>query len=239
MQGTIFSDTSEKLIIVRFFNVDQLVVYFDIQHENRLGAISQYSSLIKKISKSYNVISCYNRIENAKKTAYWYVLLDVSHDISVLHNLFYELRSASYTMSLNVHSYSRSIEAMNLPELFPEFPSIAHVTIENNQKAKDTENATKFQEAINQINILKEDLLSRELEFKATKRQFWIVLFFIILIITFLLTKTVTYSDVNKVWLIVVAIASGLLTLIHVLVVYFEAPKMYDRIFKKRNKETK
>lgn len=231
LQGTIFSDTDEKLIIVRFFNIDQHIVHFDIQHENRLGAISHYSSLIQQASASYNIISCYNRIENATETAHWYVLLDVSHEIDKLQGLFSKLNSTDkFTKKLNIHNYSRSIERLTLPELFRKFPSLSNIAADNRLKAKEAATEDKFQEALSQINLLKEEISAKHIEFMNTKRQIWIYVLLITLAVSYLIAKTITIAEVNKIWVIVLAIASGLYSLSHLLGAYEAIPKLVKRL---------
>lgn len=234
IQGTVFSDTNEKMIIVRFFNRDQHVVHFDIQHENKLGAIFLYSSLIKETSISYNIISCYNRIENTTETAHWYVLLDVSHDIEKLYILFSKLCSSStnYVQKLIVHNYSRSIEYLNLSTLQHSFPSLRNLS--NEKKVKDTDlvNEAKYREVLNEISQIKENNEQNKAEFKKAKTQFWVISLIMILICSYILAKIIPETDFEKMYFKIAAIGGGLMTIVHILVVYLELPKLLRNIFK-------
>lgn len=245
LQGTIFSDTNEKMVIVRFFNIDQHVVYFDVQHENKLGALFHYSSLIKETSSSYNIISCYNRVENATKTAHWYVLLDVSHDIDKLHTLFNKLSSAGhFTQRLIIHNYSRSIELLKITNLYKNFPSQTNINSDKILKLKEAAIELRFQEAINKIsniegefsskiNTLKDHLLDNQAHLKRVQKQSWVLAGLILAINAYLISKFITKEDFNNMYIILAAIISGILTLVHLIVVYIEVPKVIKKIFKK------
>ena len=244
LQGTLFSDTNEKMVIVRFFNRDQHIVHFDIQHDNKLGAIFHYSSLIKETSSSYNIISCYNRIENTTETAHWYVLLDVSHDIEKLYMLFSKLSSTTtkYVQKLIVHNYSRSIEYLNLSNLYQNFPSQSNLDFEKKKKEIDSTNEAKYRDAMNEIkkmetefigriSILKQEILVNRTITRNAKKQFWVVSIFIILICSYILARIIPTSDFEKLYFKIAAIGGGLLTLVHFLVVYVELPRLIKNLF--------
>lgn len=238
LQGTVFSDTNEKMVIIRFFNRDQHVVHFDIQHDNKLGAIFQYSSLIKESSPSYNIISCYNRVENTTETAHWYVLLDVSHDIERLHLLFKNITTNTKDVQkLIVHNYSRSIEYLKLNSLQRNFPSQANVNTEKLKKQTDLLNDMKYREVMNELKKMQPEMVRIKSAIKKTKAQFGIVSGIILIACSAILARVIPAADFEKMYLKIAAVAAGLVTLVHFLAVYLELPKLLKNIFKRRNGE--
>lgn len=235
LQGTVFSDTNEKMIIIRFFNRDQHVVHFDIQHDNKLGAIFYFTSLIKEISRSYNIISCYNRVENTTETAHWYVLLDVSHDIEKLHLLFTNItKDAKNVQKLIVHNYSRSIEYLKLNNLQRSFPSQANINSEKKKKQKDLLDEMKYREVMNELSKMQHEMTRNNRIIKKAKAQFWTVSGIIIIVFSAILAKVIPAADFQKMYLTIAAIAGGLVTLVHFLVAYLELPKLLKNILKRR-----
>jgi hypothetical protein len=250
LQGTVFSDTDEKMIIVRFFNRDQLVVNFDIEHSNKLGAIFHYSSLIKKISSSYNIISCYNRVEDVTETGHWYVMLDVSHDVEKLYVLFTELsKPDKYFLKLNIHKYSKSIENITLSNLYQHFPSQSNLLNETKKKELDEFNENKYREAMKAIveiqddfnknvSLLKQDIIKNRGIIKNARNQYITLSIILILICSYLIVKTTPKAEWESIYIKVAAIGAGLMVLVHFLVVYLELPQLIKRIFKKGDNDT-
>lgn len=246
IQGTIFSDTNEKMIIVRFFNKDQHIVHFDIQHDNKLGAIFNYSTLIKETSNNYNIVSCYNRIENSTETAHWYVLLDVSYDVEKLLTLFNNFTtSAKYFQKLMIHSYSRSINNLSLNSLNKQFPSQLSLFKERKEKEMHIDQNLKYQEVVYNIerikteflketSSIKDQLLENKTIVRKTRTQFWIVSLLITLISSYVLIRIIPKSDLQNFYFIIAGIAGGLMTIIHIFVFYFEAPKLIKKLTGKK-----
>lgn len=120
LQGAIFSDSEDKFIIVRFFEKKQLVAHLEIKHQNKSGAIHQFTKTICDVSQhSFNIISSYNRIEDDDQFAYWYVLLDVTKKGVELSRLIEQLRKLEVVEYVHPLQYSRSLtrEYSNLPKI--------------------------------------------------------------------------------------------------------------------------
>jgi len=119
LQGTIVSDTEEKYILIRFFRPEQFVIYLDVVHKNVVGSIFKFTEIISSCEKNYNILSCYNRIEDVKNNAHWYVMLDVSSNPAKVLNLIKELNDKVHHVDrVKVVDYTENFNQkdINLPE---------------------------------------------------------------------------------------------------------------------------
>ena len=112
IQGTIFSNTEEKFIIVRFFQKQQELVHLEIAHDNQPGAIFHFTRVIAPDDNNaigHNIVNCYNRIGDDRKRAYWNVLVDVSIDSKKLPDLIANLYNFKYVNEVKVEAYSSEL----------------------------------------------------------------------------------------------------------------------------------
>jgi uncharacterized protein with ACT and thioredoxin-like domain len=125
IQGTIFSDSEDKYLIIRLFNPKDCVAFIDIEHKNMLGAIERFSTIIfnECHDHKYNIISAYNRVKDIQDTCHWYALIDVTSNPERLESLFRKIDSIKEIASvkLTVEAYSngllaRKVEDLRLPE---------------------------------------------------------------------------------------------------------------------------
>lgn len=119
LKGTIVSDTEDKYILIRFFRLDQYVIYLDVVHRNVIGLISQFTEIISQNEENYNILSCYSRIEDVKNNAHWYVMLDVSSKPASVLNMLRELKKKIHEIvEIRVLDYTDNLsqDGINLPE---------------------------------------------------------------------------------------------------------------------------
>ncbi len=190
IQGTLFSDSEEKFIVLRLFDATQLLVFLDIKHSNKIGAINLFADAINNKCDKYNIISCYNRIEDEKRVARWNVLLDVSAKPELLPSLIKEIKEQK---NIHVHEvyiidYSKSIIERGIKGL------------ENYESETQKRINRKIREEKEQLEIKKEAYADEIIRLKkGQKRLYFIIalffLMFVVVSIVFLISDPSKYKN--------------------------------------------
>lgn len=114
---TVNSDTEEKYSILRFFRPNQCVIHLDIVHINEKGAINQFCKLISDTNSGFNIINSYNRIEDFKTKAHWYVMIDCTAEPSEWKILFDKLSKIDTVLDVQIINYTDSLKRLSLEDL--------------------------------------------------------------------------------------------------------------------------
>ena len=161
LEGTTFSDTEEKYLILRFFSKEQYVINIDVVHRDRVGMINSFTKKIMEVDPGFNIINCYNRIETVSHIAHWYSLIDVSTNPDRITHLINILKADdSEVQEVRVLNYTNNIE-----HLYADIPE----SLELFKKRKEK---TKRQEKINQLSqIIENKIPSIEGSLKEVSEQ--------------------------------------------------------------------
>lgn len=163
VEGTIFSDTEEKYLIIRFFPRNQKVVHLEIIHPNLDGAIHAFTKEINKAHKEYNIISSYNRIDDDIFYAHWNVLIDVTSYPQHLPYLIRELERdyKEHKVTVIKKNFSESLKAEGIKEL-GESEKDVQKRINDLNKAAKSNNVAIIKTTPNQEIFIKKDLLNEK-----------------------------------------------------------------------------
>lgn len=112
--GTIFTDLEQRnFYILRFFNPNQKIIFYDVRHKHEVGVIHKLAREISR-NKGYNVL--YNRAiitrdstntsNSFSDLSHWYVLMEIADGYDV-NELFNRLNSSHLTPK------SRAISIIN------------------------------------------------------------------------------------------------------------------------------
>jgi hypothetical protein len=87
IQYTTISDSNDRFMHIRFFPQNRYLVYLEIKHRDVPGSIHKFSEYILSLGITFNILSCYNRMESIDDVAYWNIILDVSSNPDCIDKL--------------------------------------------------------------------------------------------------------------------------------------------------------
>lgn len=209
IQGTLFSDSEEKFFIVRFFSNNQLVVSLEITHANSIGAIHKFTDTIHNINEKYNIISCYNRIQDDQDAALWYVLIDVTDNFEQVPALIKNLRGISNptVQDVRVLDYTESLiiradqEGIALP------PSVGQQVRDQTRTRSEEKELDDLRESLRTTNasLVTLNRKEREIDAQVRRRLGWLIIA-IILIILLLIWATAFQWEHSERWIVLAAL---------------------------------
>jgi predicted amino acid-binding ACT domain protein len=156
IQGTIFSDTEEKYIIIRFFDPKLLVAHLEIIHGNHVGAIHEFTEAIHDIHPEYNIISSYNRIEDDAHFAHWHVLIDVTSNPTSLSALIDKINAIATIPHIEVRPIDYSKQLLETINNLP--PTVKQKKEGKSQKSPTTNVAIITENRDEEIRVLRESV---------------------------------------------------------------------------------
>jgi len=225
VQGTIFSDTEEKFIIVRFFHKAQELVHLEIAHENQPGAISEFASLIAPggdDKDEHNIINCYNRIEDDRTTAHWNVLVDVTKNSANLPDLLQDLHKLPYVKTVKVEAYSAELLGKKDKGNISTLP-VSEIEKKQAEKIEAEKREAEKIEELERLNKSKE-----------TPRPSWLLITQTVLMLLILagIVLLISFQAQNpNNWQFIVSIGLGLVAVLNVLyIIYDFTAKTYENI---------
>lgn len=166
LEGTTFSDTEEKYLILRFFGKEQYVINIDVVHKDRVGMINSFTKKILEIDEGFNLINCYNRIENVRHIAHWYSLIDVTSKPEEIKHLINILKADdSEVQEVRILNYTNNIE-----DLYVDIPDSIEIYRKKQEKKEKQAQIDKLSEAIGfSIPKLQSDLINLEEQTQSIK----------------------------------------------------------------------